>query len=266
MKYLKIFFNFISFLSIIYLSYIFYDDLSEINFLNLKFIASLIQSVFFSMIAYFFMYQSFLTICKQFKKDLLFSQVFILMSTSQLFKYIPGNFFHYLKRYEFFKNLGLEKDFIKVNSYELFLYILSSFIFIPIIFTNNLSYVFIFIFLLFFVLIFIPIKKFLKEIFLFYFLAHLFFLISFLVIFKTNEFTSSFYEIINIGSIFTISKVIGTLVPGSPSGLGVSELFVFVTEFDFMLLSMIIFRVVSLSSEILLFLLSFFYCRISSNN
>ena len=102
MKYLKIFFNFISFLSIFYLIYILFDDLREVNFLNSTFLIAFIQSVFFSTLAYILIFICFLELCRMYRKDILFPQVFKLMSISQLYKYIPGNFFHYLKRYEFF--------------------------------------------------------------------------------------------------------------------------------------------------------------------
>lgn len=261
MKYLKIIFNFISFISIIYLFFILYDDLSEVNFRDIKFIKSFIQSVCFSMLAYFFIFLCFFIICKQFRKDIVFLQIFKLMSTSQIYKYIPGNIFHYLKRYEFFSKLNIDKHYIKVNSYELFLYIFAGAIFFPLIFINNLFLLLILVVFLIFIYYFIPVKNYLKITFLLYIFSHLFFLIGFLLIFNANDINTDFYDFMHIGSVFTVSKIIGTLVPGSPSGLGLSELLVFLAKFDFLLVSMLIFRLVILTSEILLFFISFFLGR-----
>ncbi|MDC0285646.1 hypothetical protein OAK42_00740, partial [Candidatus Poseidoniaceae archaeon] len=190
-----------------------------------------------------------------------FVQIFRLMASSQLYKYIPGNFFHYVKRYEFFHRLDLKKYYLKVNSYELLLYVLSSLIFLPFIIFNSPLYIFIALIFLIFIFVVAPISKILKEIFIYYFFAHLLFMISFLFIFYFNKFNIKFYDYFYEGSVFTLSKTVGTLIPGAPAGLGFSEMFLFMAKFDYLVTSMLIYRVVILFSEILLFFVSIFYMK-----
>lgn len=284
MKFLK---SFIFIASIIFLVYIVNLSFKEIKdsivFVRKNIFLELISlSVLYAFFLYFVALSWYYILRQLSQKNISFQLVWIWLQ-SNIYRYIPGNIFHYASRQFIANKNGItHANLIKSNFIEGFLIVLTSFLFSSIIlsmisdmkvdeynFVIDDVYIYFGIFLSFGISLYVWLYRGVKfteyfisiSLYLFFFLGLGF--ISYIVINYQMNIGLSY---LLITAIYTISWLVGFVTPGAPGGIGVREsVFIFFTNnllssADVIILVAIL-RMISLLGEGILFLLAHYILK-----
>lgn len=279
MKFVKIL---IFIASIVFLAYLINTSFEEIKN-NVVFTrkAIILELILLSLIYAFFLYfiaLSWYYILKQLSQKNISFQFTWIWLQSNVYKYLPGNIFHYASRQVIANKNGItHSNLVKSNFIEAFLIVLTSFLFSSLIlsiaydikvleFNFFIDKVYIYIAMCLSVVLSIYIWlyrgiKFNKYIisislYLLFFVGLGF--ISYLVL---NYQMNIQFSYLLVTAIYTFSWLVGFITPGAPGGIGVREsVFVFfsnniLSSVDAIILVGIL-RIISLLGEFMLFLLA----------
>lgn len=245
MKYLNYAGNIIALSCVIYILIIFSGNPERLDIRPLDFLVYFSGSLILNFFSYIIFYYAFYKITLIKKLGINFLNVLYLFSASNLFRYIPGNVFHYVKRIAIFKEFNLSKrNFIIIHLIELIMVLVTGVIFLLFFFEIKITYLFLSFLLLFSIILF-----FLKDYFLItilYLCFHILAGLSFIFIsiyFLDNASLEALFKFFNI---FIVTKTFGIITPGAPSGIGVQELLAFNIYDSQVLLTSLIFHRVSL--------------------
>lgn len=219
-------------ISIYFICLIFYKNFQQIKLLTLSNKYTIIEFVLLSSIIYGFI---LLILAMAWKKILelienrkLNNQVVLIYLNSQLYKYLPGNIFHYANRHIAANKISIQhKTLLKSNVIEAMGLVLSALVFSVFILSlwkiNLKVYFSITVFLL---LLFFYLRKLSSVQIMFkvtpYYLMY-FITIGLLCFYVVNYLTQNQLSIILCISLYSISWVAGYIIPGAPGGIGVRE-------------------------------------------
>lgn len=279
MKYLKIL---IAFISICFLFFIFYSNLQDIknvNIVSIKVLVVYIVSLsFMYAILLILLALSWKNILESLSKTIIVNKIIWIYLKSMIFKYIPGNVFHYVARQIEAKKEGItHKNLIQSNILEAVIIIIASVIislfavtFIKnidldsYIHTINMNLVYFISFSLMIILFFVSkyndlnYKNYIQPLCLY---LIFFFGIGFITYLIINKVMLVNLSLLICVFLYSVSWLIGFITPGAPGGLGVREsLFVILSSGiisvgDAFILSAIL-RLITIIGEVIIFAIS----------
>ena len=263
------FFGFL--LTLICISFLFSELVSEINtsnILNLSLVASVtILSITYCMIS-FFLCAGWHSLCKVYMHRPSLYANYIFYSKTQIYKYLPGNVFHYASRQIEAKGIGFPQSRVAVlSTYELFLLVILSIIICDLVlFKSNVFWI-TSIFLTLCAIKLLYDKKLNIERLKYGIISMTCYsvylvlsgLIFSLVVFYIEPSIAGFGNLATFVGIYAYAWVIGVLTPGSPSGVGVREALMLISfehyfEFDVPVSALVSSRIITISGDLLFFL------------
>jgi len=231
------------------------EEILQITQLNNSHFFFLTFIILISVASNFFLVKGFYNILKFANTFVNFYVTLRLYSGSQIWKYLPGNFFHFIKRNIDSLNLKLDQKKMTMATIKEMQYLIMSCLILSIIAYNLLSTLVLFILFIYFKQykfnLFPYILFFLTQFFIFTLIANYLFGID-----SSRAFLIA----------WCLSWIVGFVTPGSPGGIGIRELALInilsaisnnIMNVDAIISSLVIYRIVYICSDLFFFIFSF---------
>ncbi len=269
-------------LGIIFIAIKFFHNSAHIDFSHLTKIqwATLAVMVLIYGMANFLLSFAWWNILKHFGANIKLAWALNTYGIAQLAKYIPGNIFHFISR----QALGLSKNLqgsmlIKSTLWELISMVISAavfgFLLIPLVFFHLSLFSSFLIFITIFTVIFAIFYRWGSyKLTVAYILQFFFIVVSGILFVVTLVLISGmkpFSVCVTIFGSYIIAWLIGFLIPGAPAGVGIREMVLlfflngFLVKSD-LLLSLVLGRLITISGDLLFFLICLLLKKKMSKN